>query len=210
MGELDWASIITAFGTIILGYFSYNQYTKNKKTDAKIKQMEEERELERLRQEEMRLRRNDNFALVFGELWNLLYHLKADRVYIVQPHPLGREEMLTVIFEVKRKGVSSIKQDVQSLKISECANFASKLVKNNFMYIQNMDTEITDRFAKGKFAKSGCLHAIVKKLSDNRYDWVGSIFCEFTDDMNVTQEDAETAMQQAATNIQFILPEFKN
>jgi hypothetical protein len=29
-------SIITALGTIILGWFTYNQYTKNKLTDVKI------------------------------------------------------------------------------------------------------------------------------------------------------------------------------
>ena len=210
MEGLDWASIITSLGTIILGYFSYNQYTKNKQTDAKLKKMEEDARLERVRKEEMRLRRNDNFALVFGELWNLLYHLKADRVYIIQPHPLGREEMLTVVFEAKRKGVTSIRGNAQQLKISECANFASTLVKKPFMYIQDINKDVTDKFAKAKFSTSGCQHVIVKKLSDNRHDWVGSIFCEFTDEMEVTMESAEEAMKQAATNIQFILPEFKN
>ena len=33
--NIDIASVITAIGTIVLGYFTYNQYTKNKLTDLK-------------------------------------------------------------------------------------------------------------------------------------------------------------------------------
>ena len=36
------AGIITALGTILLGYFTYNQYAKNKKTDAKLEQMKKD------------------------------------------------------------------------------------------------------------------------------------------------------------------------
>ena len=39
---MDWANIITALGTIILGYFTYNQYTKNKITDYKLTKWKEE------------------------------------------------------------------------------------------------------------------------------------------------------------------------
>ena len=76
------AAIISAIGTIIVAWFAYNQKTKDKLTDLKI---------ERFKQEETakNIRRNYNSAVVFGELWNVLYQLKADRVYIVQPHPLA-------------------------------------------------------------------------------------------------------------------------
>ena len=81
-------AIISAIGTIIAAWFAYNQYSKNKLTDLKI---------ERFRQEETakNTRRNYNSAVVFGELWNVLYQLKADRVYIVQPHPLSRTRSAT-------------------------------------------------------------------------------------------------------------------
>ena len=39
---MDITALITAIGTIVLGYFTYNQYTKNKLTDLKIKRFEEE------------------------------------------------------------------------------------------------------------------------------------------------------------------------
>ena len=67
---MEWiASVVSAAGTIIAAWFAYNQYTKNKMTDVKI---------ERYRQEEdvKNKRRNDSSAIVFGELWNVLYSLR--------------------------------------------------------------------------------------------------------------------------------------
>ena len=38
---MDWANIINAIGVIIVAYFTYNQYTKNKVTDYKLKKWKE-------------------------------------------------------------------------------------------------------------------------------------------------------------------------
>lgn len=207
---MDWANIITAVGGVIgaIGgvyaiWTKYNQDSKNKETDYKI---------EKLKAEDMarHKKRSDNAMLVFGELWNVLYQTGASRVYIVQPHPLGNEEMLTIYFEVKRKGVEPMRPHIQQLRIAEVANFAASLVKNLFMYITNIDEQVQDRYAKALLGSCGCENAIVKRLSDNRHDWVGSIFCEFTQPMNISEQDAHDILHIAATNIQYILPEFKN
>lgn len=196
---------------IIIAWFTYNQYTKNKETDARIEKEKKETEikLEKIRNEDKvsNKKRADNSTLVFGELWSVLYELKADRVYIVQPHPLGDEELLTVSFEVKRRWAEPMKPHIQNLKISEVANFASLLVKKIFIYISDIDKQVDDRYAKAIFASCGCKQAIVKRLSDNKHDWVGSIFVEFTDEMNNTEEYAHEILHTAATNIQYILPE---
>lgn len=194
--------IITALGTVILGWFTYNQYTKNKMTDAKIERM-------RTEEREKNERRADNSTLVFGELWNVLYETGASRVYIVQPHPLGHEEMLTIHFEVKRKGVEPMKPHIQQMRISEVAKFASDLVKNLFLYITDIDEQVKDRYARSILSSYGCEAAIIKRLSDNKHDWVGSIFCEFTNPMEVSEEDAKEILHRAATNIQYILPEIR-
>lgn len=194
--------IITALGTIILGWFTYNQYTRNKMTDAKIERMKQE-------DKERNERRADNSTLVFGELWNVLYETGASRVYIVQPHPLGHEEMLTIHFEVKRRGVEPMKPHVQHMRIAEVAKFASDLVKNLFLYITDIDGQVEDRYARSILSSCGCKAAIIKRLSDNRHDWVGSVFCEFTTPMKVTEEDAKEILHNAATNIQYILPEIR-
>lgn len=202
----DWMqyipSIITAIGTIVLGWFTYNQYRKNKMTDLEIDKIKNQDKI-------ANKRRSDNATLVFGELWSLLYELKADRVYIVQPHPLGHEEMLTVYFEVKRKGVEPMRPHIQNLKINEVAKFASELVKNLFWFITDIDAQVEDRYANSIISSCGCQNAIIKRLSDNRHDWVGSIFCEFTNSMEISEEEAREILHNAATNIQYILPEVR-
>lgn len=200
---MDWANIINAIGTIILGWFTYNQYTKHKLTDYNI---------EKLRQEDKvkNKRRADNSMIVFGELWSVLYELKADRVYVVQPHPLGNEEMLTVCFEVKRRWAEPMKPHIQKLKMSDVAKFSATLADTLFLYIKDIDKDVQDRYAKSIFSSCGCQHAMIKRLSDNRHDWVGSIFVEFTDDVTVTEEYASEILHNAATNIQYILPEIKD
>lgn len=195
--------IITALGTIILGWFTYNQYTKNKRTDMEIERIKNEDKLNNKR-------RSDNATLVFGELWNVLYETGAARVYIVQPHPLGHEEMLTIYFEVKRKGVEPMKPHIQNMKISEVAKFASSLVKNLFLYITDIEKQVQDRYARSILSSYGCENAIVKRLSDSKHDWVGSIFCEFTSPMKISEEEASDILHRAATNIQYILPEVRD
>ena len=194
--------IISAIATPLAAWFAYNQYSKNKLTDLKI---------ERYKQQEERKskRRADNSSLVFGELWNVLHSLNADRVYIVQPHPLGNESMLSIFFEVKRKGVEGMKAHIQSLPIADVAKFSSDLVRNLFMYITDIDEQVEDKYAKSIFSSCGCQAAIVKRLNDNTHDWIGSIFCEFTRPMTVTEAEARSLLHIAAMNIQYLLPELK-
>ncbi len=167
--------------------------------------------IEQFKQEEAAksLRRADNSSLVFGELWTVLHELDADRVYIIQPHPLGNESFVSIYYEVKRKGVEPMKPHVQNLHISEIARFASDLVKNLFMYITDIDAQVNDKYAKSILSSYGCQAAIIKRMNDNKYDWVGSIFCEFTHPINTPKEEAQKIMHTAATNIQYLLPEYR-
>ena len=40
--NMDWANIINAIGVIVVAYFTYNQYTKNKVTDYKLEKWKAE------------------------------------------------------------------------------------------------------------------------------------------------------------------------
>lgn len=203
----DWSqmigSILGTLSTIVVAWFGYNQYTKNKETDHKIEKIKKEDRV-------VNRRRADNAMSIFGTLWELLYALSADRVYIVQPHPLGNEEMLTIYFEVKRKHVEAMKPHIQQMKISEVACFAKDLVKNLFMYITDISKQVKDRYAESIFSACGTKQVLVKRLNDNKHDWVGSIICEFTDEMGVNEKDAQAMLHQAATEIQYILPEIRD
>lgn len=195
-------AIISAIGTIIAAWFAYNQYTKNKLTDLKIEKFRKDEEIKSIR-------RADNSSIVYGELWNILHELDADRVYIVQPHPLGNESLLSIYYEVKRKGVEPMKPHVQNLRIADVAKFSSDMVKKLFMYITDIDTQVQDKYAKSILSSYGCEAAVVKRLNDNKYDWVGSIFCEFTRPIHVSEDEAREIMHRCAMNIQYLLPEYK-
>lgn len=197
----DLPAIISAIGTIVAAFFAYNQYTKNKLTDLKIEQYKRE-------QERTAIRRSDHSGIVFGELWNILHTLGADRVYIVQPHPLGNESLLSVYFEVKRKGVEPMKPHIQQLPIAEVANFNRQLVETQFMYIDDIDS-VEDKVAHSMLSSFGCGKAIVYKLNDKRHDWTGSIFCEFTHEGDIPSADeARAILKEAASSIQYLLPEY--
>lgn len=195
-------AIISAIGTIIAAWFAYNQYTKNKLTDLKIEKFRKDEEIKSIR-------RADNSSIVYGELWNILHELDADRVYIVQPHPLDNESLLSIYYEVKRKGVEPMKPHVQNLRIADVAKFSSDMVKNLFMYITDIDTQVQDKYAKSILSSYGCEAAVVKRLNDNTHDWVGSIFCEFTRPIHVSEDEAREIMHRCAMNIQYLLPEYK-
>ena len=198
---MDIPAIISAIGVIIAAWFSYNQYAKNKLTDMKVEQMKRDHEISRKR-------RSDNSALVHGELWEVLHELKADRVYIVQPHPLGNESMVSIYFESKRKGVESMKPRIQNVKMCDVAKFCSELTKNLFMFIKDIDGQVPDRYAKSLLSSCGTEQVIIKRLSDNSHDWVGSIFCEFTHGVDIDENEARAILHEAAMNIQYILPPY--
>lgn len=199
--EIDLANVISACGTVVAAYLAYNQYTKNKITDLKVEYFKKE-------EERKSYKRSENTAKVFGELWRILYELKADRVYIVQPHPLGHVAFLSIQFEVKRKGVSGMLDSIQTLPMSEVANFSKVLAENLFLFYTDIDNEVKDKVAKSLLSVNGCKAVAIKRLNSSA-DWVGNIFCEFTDRQYPDEETIHHVLHEAATNIQYILPEVR-
>lgn len=200
------AAIISAISVLVTGVFGlwikYNQQTKDKMTDLKIEKWKREEEVKTKR-------RADNSAIIYNELHDILRELNADRVYIVQPHPIGNESLLSIYYEIKRKGVEPMKPHIQNLKIPEVAKFAAEMVQERFMYITDIDEQVADKYARSLLNRCGTTGAIIKRLSDNTHDWIGSIFCEFTGDMECKEEEAREVLHAAATNIQYLLPEYK-
>lgn len=195
-------SIISAIGVIIAAWFSYNQYAKNKLTDVKIEKWKKE-------EEQKSQKRSDNISKIYGVLWQLLHNLQADRVYIVQPHPLINNLFLSISLEVKRNGVSGMKPLIQNLPMSDVAAFSAELSQRDFLFYKNIDNEVRDKRARAILSTNGSFSAIVKRLSDDEHDWIGSVFCEFTRETDIQPVYARKELGEAANNIQYILPEFK-
>jgi hypothetical protein len=200
--EINVANIINAVGVIIIGVFSFLQYWFNKRADHNFKV--KEKEIER-----MSYRRADNSASIYRELYNLLHNLHADRVYIVQPHPLGNEDSISVYYEVTRKGIVGMKEQIQGLNIKSLAVMTGDLANTLFWSIKDVDGQIKDKYAKSMFFNNGTESAYIKRLSDNRFDWNGSLFVEYTRPVEMNDEDVRKEMHTTAINIQYILPEIK-
>lgn len=195
-------SLVVSLATIILGFWQkYNQKTKDKMTDLKIDLIKKEAD----RRSYMVAK---NSATVYGELHEVLHRTKASRVYIIQPHPLGNSAFISIQYEVKRKGASSMKDNVQSLAMSDMAVFCKSLTDNVYVFYKNIDQDISDKMAKSLFSGNGCKSVAIKRLS-NAVDWVGNIVCDFLDEPEVPEEEVKKALHDAMVNIQYILPEYK-
>lgn len=186
---------------ILLAWFKYNQSTKDKLTDLKI---------ERLKAQEKQngYKRSANTGKVLGELYKVMIATGADRVYIVQPHPLGHISFLSIQFEVKANGVEGMKMNVQKLEMSEVPMFSKMMTENIFMYFDDIDNQVEDKVAKSLMSSNGTIAVAVKRLNSSR-DWVGSIFCEFLDKPIISELELQRLMHEAAINIQYNLPEFQ-
>lgn len=57
-----------------------------------------------------------------------------------------------------------MKPHVQNLRIADVAKFSSDMVKNLFMYITDIDTQVQDKYAKSILSSYGCEAAVVKRL----------------------------------------------
>jgi hypothetical protein len=194
--------IISALGVIIAAWFSYNQYTKNKQTDQKIEQWKKEESAKNAK-------KSEDIAKIYGELWQLLHNLSADRVYIIQPHPLTTNLFLSIRLEVKRNGVSSMRSVINKLPMSELAEFSAELATRDFLYYRNVDEDVKDKRARAMFATNGCHMAVIKRLSDQEHDWVGSLTCEYARPTDISPITFKQAMIDAANHIQYILPEIR-
>lgn len=182
----------------VLGIY---QIRFQKMTDVKIE--EYKKELARKSN-----RRNDNTSKVWGEIHHLLGQLRADRVYIIQPYPLGRNDYITVEFEVTVHGVAFIKESIKDMHISEVPKFCSVISSTDFLHIKSLK-DMEGMRARALFATNGTQQMYIYCLKDSTYDWIGSLVCDYTTDDVPSEDEARRAMEVAALNIQYILPEIQ-
>ena len=203
------SEIIIALFTLINGlwtaYLAYNQKTKDKLTDYKIEKLKEN-------DKKQQVTNAGNIATIFGELWELLYFLKADRVYIIQPHPLYNQMYISATLEVKNYGVSSAKNTLTNVKIETLPKFVARLAKEDLIFIE--DTEVADVETKVKsiMVGNGCKSIFIKKLVDENNNWIGSIVLGYLrpfKEYGVERKLIERMTRTSAMSIQYILPELK-
>lgn len=199
--NIDIPSIISALAVIITAWWKYNQYNHDKMTDMKIENMKRS---ERQRTSQL----SYNSGKVFGELWNILYQSNADRVYIVQPHPLKRSAFLSIRFEVLEDGVREMKHTIHELPMERVPKFSQQMAEEQWMWITDIDQQMQDRVAKSIMMGNGTEAVAIKRLTSPTDLWEGSIFCEFLTPTTINEDTIRTLMHRAAVKIQDNLPEY--
>lgn len=197
--------IITSLGTAIALWFTYNQYTKNKMTDYKIEKWKSE-------EKQQNAINAGNIATIYGELWELLYFLKADRVYLLQPHPLYRQMFISATLEVKNYGVSSAKDVLVDVKIDSIPKFVSDLASEDLIYIPDVEQVDMEHKAKSLLLSNGCKSLFIKRLQDENNNWIGNIVLGYLkpfDEYSIEQKLVERMTRTSSLSIQYILPEYK-
>ncbi len=205
MGEHIAVIVCGFFGlvqAIMLGWFNYNQKSKDEKTKLEIEDHKRKIAQKAHKSSECR-------AKIYGKLWHLLEDLGAERVYIVQPHPLTTNEYLSISMEVKGDGVSPMSPVIQNMPMSEVASFASELATRDFLFYKDIETEVKDTKARAILTTNGSRMAVIKKLSDYDHKWIGNIFVEYTHDGELQPVELRKHLCEAADYIQHILPELK-
>lgn len=195
-------SSVAAFAAL---WFTYNQYTKNKLTDYKIENWKKEGQ-------QKNIKKAGNIAIIYGELWELLHFLKADRVYIIQPHPLYKSLFISVTLEVKRSDVSSVRPSFTDVTIASVARFASQLAGKDYIWIDDVEAEQIDKKMKAMMLRNGCKTLAIRKLSDEKDNWIGNLVVSYTrgfNEVDVTKELVDKMSKSSAQMIQYMLPEYE-
>lgn len=202
--SIDLAQVITSIGVIILGIFGVYQYRINKMTDFNIKILDEK----------AKNKNNEiieNIGQIYGFMWSILFPCGFDRVYIVRPHPEKSHEFISVQLEVKRSGISSVRNKMKKQPLSEVPHLAGRLSSEDFFVVKDTsdEMELQDTVARSIFACNGTVSAAVVRMEDRYGNWTGNIFatCTRIND-NILSIETKRAMENIANRIQLILPAY--
>ena len=196
---IDWSGVMAAVATIATAYIGYRQQKEER--EAKKREVATTKKIEH---------KFGTKAKIIGRLWEALHELSADRVYIVQPHPLTKKMYLSITMEVVRDGIAIMKDEVQDLRIEEVAVFAKDLATREFVMYNDIEKEVRDVKARAILAHNGTHSAIIRRLLDEQGEWVGNIICEYTRTSmldNVNAVFAKETLAHIAANVQYILPD---
>lgn len=190
--------IITALGVVVMAWFTYNQRTKDKLTDLKIKEHEEHRRKEKIEYK-------TKYAQIYGLIWRLLVDMKCERVLILQPVPLNKSQVIVCSFCVEKNGITHI-PDSTVYRISDFAGAVEKIATIDSHFYHSVTKE-TDGRARSVFYHFGIEKAAQVKLSTDSDSWIGNLICDLDVDLNWNERDVLEKMRVVADNLQYILPE---
>jgi len=218
---MDWiglAGLVGAIGTIILGIAQIVGKRKEKELEFELKQreIENERRFDKIEKEDKQKHDKEKavlsevYARLYGYMWKLLLSTDADRVFIIQPHPLTDKQFISVSLEITHpdRDVVAHKQNFQKKRMSEWAGLVSKLSTDDWMIYRNVK-DIKDVKIFSEAHRRGVKTLIFRKLIDEQGYWEGTLCVEYTHSQPESLDQIKGRMCEKANLIADILPEYK-
>lgn len=151
------------------------------------------------------------FGRIYGYLWKSLFQIDADRVSIIQPHPLADKKLISVSFEIVSpdRGIASHKAEFQQMKMSEWSQFVARLSGDEWL-IHLKPSECRDRKIYAEMNRRGVKAVIYKRLTDPDGIWIGTLCAEYVRNEVASAQLTyiKDDMKKKAILIQDLLPEY--
>ena len=172
-----------------------------KKTDLRLKELEK-----KINEQDNNTKKD--VGTIYNVISALLSAMQASRVYIIQPHPLDKNEFLSVVYEVTDMGIMPIKGQLVDYPAENMPVFVGEISQRDFLYYKSTNM-LKGKRSRAFFSNVGTESLIIKHLSDDKSDWIGSIVVDYMHETNVAPDYSKALLQDAADKIQFILPPVK-
>ena len=216
------AAVIVATGGIITAIIVplVNGWIKKQERQFELRMQEKEKENEsrfnkieledRIRFEKDKSKLREVFSRLYGYMWKLLLQTEADRVYIIQPHPLSDKQFISVSLEVLNpdRDVRPQKDNFQYKKISEWAGFISKLSTEDWLVYKDPE-HIKDLKFRLEFKRRGLSSFVSRRMTDEDGNWEGTLCVEYTHIIPQNLDYIKGKMMTKSELIADILPEYK-
>lgn len=172
-----------------------------KKTDLRLKELEK-----KINENDVKTKKD--VGTIYNVISALLSAMQASRVYIIQPHPLDKNEFISVVYEVTDMGIMPIKGQLVDYPAENMPVFVGEISQRDFLYYKSTNM-LKGKRSRAFFSNVGTESLIIKHLSDDKSDWIGSIVVDYMHETNVAPDYSKALLQDAADKIQFILPAVK-
>lgn len=218
---MDWqgiAALIGSLGVIILGIAQIVGKRKERELEFDLKQreVENQRRFEKIEQEDKikhekeKTALSDIYSRLYGYMWKLLFSIDADRVFIIQPHPLTDKHFISVSIEITHpdRDVVPHKNNFQMKGMSEWAGLVAKLGGDDWMIYRDVN-EIKDIKIFSEAHRRGVKTLVFRRLLDENGYWEGALCVEYTHSRPDNLDQIKGKMCDKAKLIADILPEYK-
>lgn len=180
------AAIVTAIGVIIVAYFQYRTKIKEKEMDQSFAKYKDETDAKLIKVEANRKNIQDQYAAAYNECYGYLYDLmmdiNADRIAVIQPHPVNCHQWISISMEVVYPGrdVGRYKKAFQYREMSDYHRIINRWTKEDFIDVASLAELCYDKNVYASAYQRGVKSMIYKRMLNGKDQWTGTLRIDFT------------------------------